>query len=149
MEESVHSKLLLSKLQRFWGGSAIPTVFLLMIMVLLLMCCCALAYTCKISWWAWCQGSPWAPRGLLGGIDQVNIQGSLSSEEPHPCKFLHALWRAKTSHTYTVPLVVFIFSLSTGIRAWVRAAYELLPLFMFVIFCFHNQGIFLFSPVEH
>lgn len=34
-------------------------------------------------------------------------------------------------------------------RAWVRAVCGLLPLPTFVISCFHYQGLFLFSPVEH
>lgn len=61
----------------------------------------------------------------------------------------HALWKAKALHTYTVPLVVLIFPVSAGIKAWVRAAYELLPLFMFVTFCFHYRGHFVLSPMEH
>lgn len=104
----------------------------------------------KKSWWALCQDSSWAPRTLLRGVEQGNIQGSPSSEEPHLCKVLHGLWKTKTLlHAYTVLLIVLIFPPSTGIRAWVMAVYELLPLFTFVIFCLHYQGGLLFSPVEH
>lgn len=57
----------------------------------------------------------------LVGRSRANAQGLLSSAEP--CKALHALWKTKTLHTYSVLVlgVVLIVPLSTGLRVWVRA----------------------------
>lgn len=91
----------------------------------------AVAYVWK-KLWALCQGNPWAPRGLLGGIEWISIQGPVSAEESHPCKVLHALENKDFPHLVWSHWL-FLYShcqLTLGLR--LGQFNELLPLSSFV-----------------